>query len=122
MPDGNDAHIRQIVELAVKSANKIAQTENDARDDAREERGLRAQLSMTEKVVGACLIALLGWVGFTVQGTDKKVAVIEARLSSAMEGRYTTSDASRDQQIQQQQIDSLDQRIDRLENYHGAER
>lgn len=109
--DGNSAQIRQVIEEAVKQANSLARS--DRQDD--ESRGLRAQLTMTEKVVGACLIALIAWVGVTVQSTDKRVAVIEARLSGVTEGRYSISDAARDQQIVAAQMEALSQRVSTLE-------
>ena len=105
MPDGNAEQVRAIIEQTVSAM------------DSREGRE-RAQLTMIEKVVGACVIALLGWVGFTVQGTDKRVAVIEAKLSTVTENRYSSTDAERDKEIITERIDGLAQRVSTLETKH----
>lgn len=79
----------------------------------------RWQLSMTEKVVGGCIIALLGWMALTTQSTATKVAVIEARLATATEGRYTTADATRDSKVTEEKIISLSKRVEALERRIG---
>ena len=113
MPEaGNEAQIRLIVEEAVKQANALAQKEREG--------GLRSQATMVEKVVGAALIALVLWVGVTVQSTDKRVAVIEATLRNVTEGRYSSTEAIKDQKILTGEIDALRQRVGRLEAYHEA--
>lgn len=109
-PDGNDAQIRMIVGEAVKQAAALAQEQREG--------GLRAQATMVEKVVGAALIALVLWVGVTVQNTDKRVAVIESQIKNVAEGRYTSGDASRDQQIMREQLEALRARVTALEGYH----
>ena len=105
MVDGNAEQVRAIVEQVVSVMEARVGRE-------------RAQLTMIEKVVGACVIALLAWVGATVQATDKRVAVIEARLSTATEGRYSAAEASRDKEILLGRIELLSQRVSTLEKKH----
>jgi hypothetical protein len=75
----------------------------------------RWQLSVFEKVVGGVVVALLGWQAFTTQTMSVQVAVIEAKLTSATEDRYTGADALRDHALRDQKIGALEQRVIKIE-------
>lgn len=75
----------------------------------------RWQLSITEKVIGGAVMALLGWMAFTTQTTATKMAVIEARLSMMSNDPYTSADAVKDKQITDEKIVALSARVETLE-------
>lgn len=76
----------------------------------------RWQLSLFEKVVGSVVVALLGWMAWTVQITFTQVAVIEAKLTLATSDNYTGSDAVRDQSIADATTRALEARVTKLES------
>jgi hypothetical protein len=83
--------------------------------DKAPEEELFEQRTLMEKVIGTCIIALLGWTALTVQTTSTKVAVIEARLQLMPSDQYSSRDADRDNSMIEEKLKTLSARIDRLE-------
>lgn len=77
------------------------------------------QLSITEKVIGGVILALLGWVAITTQSTSTRVAVIESRLTDMSLDRYTSDHAAKDKQILEEKITALTLRVETLERVRG---
>lgn len=75
----------------------------------------RWQLSVFEKVVGGAILALLGWMAWTVQTTSTQVAVIEAKLTVVAADNYTSKDADRDIHLTDEKIAALAARVAKLE-------
>lgn len=75
----------------------------------------RWPLSIAEKVVGGCVILLLGWMATSVQTTATKVAVIEAQLRTLSASPYSAADAAKDRDLVNERIAALTRRVDTLE-------
>ena len=69
-----------------------------------------------EKIVGGCVILLLGWMATSVQATATKVAVIEAQLRAVTASPYSAADAAKDRDLIDERVAALAQRIETLEN------
>lgn len=77
----------------------------------------RWQLSMMEKAIGSCIIALLIWMATTIQATATRLAVIESEMIDLREltkDRYTRSDHDK-------YAAYTEKRLLRLEAKHGLE-
>lgn len=73
------------------------------------------ELTMTQKIVGAGIIGLIGWTAWTTQDTSVKVAVMDAKLTAATDNRYRSQDAARDLALRDQRLNSLADRVAQLE-------
>lgn len=73
------------------------------------------ELSVTHKIVGGAITALLCWVAWTTQQTSQDVAVLSAKLTAATEDRYRAADAARDLALRDERINTLATRVMDLE-------
>lgn len=74
------------------------------------------ELNLVEKVVGGGVVALLGWMAFTLQSVTVDVAVIKSELASGNRDRFTFQEgkalSDRVDKLEQQ-VDTLEQRMDK---------
>jgi len=71
----------------------------------------RWQLSLVEKVVGGAMLALLGWMAFTVQQVSVDVAVLKDQAERGNQDRFTMQDGQR----LTDRLDRAEARIQQLE-------
>lgn len=73
------------------------------------------QLSMTQKVVGAVTVGLLGWSAYTTQQTSIQVAVLDAKLETATDLRNRVNNMEVELSGTHERMNALAGRITSLE-------
>lgn len=78
-----------------------------------------------QSFIGIIVIGVMGWVGYNVNESAKKIVALDIKVETLQEqiddieegtrNRYTKQDATRDFELRDSNINSLLQRIDRLE-------
>ncbi|MHB9879076.1 hypothetical protein ACSMXM_05380 [Pacificimonas sp. ICDLI1SI03] len=134
--EGDLAQLNMMAKAMAKSAVAEISSEFSAKldglrkDYVKEPRTL--ELSQTEKgvatVITAVVIALLGWMGVTVQGMSTSQSAMKVQIEyltrateQTSESRYTREDAAAERRDVANQFMAVDRRITRLEAYHGLE-
>lgn len=66
----------------------------------------RWELTLIEKIVGAVLLGMLGWMAFTLQQMTVDVAVIKTELANGNRDRFTGQEGK-----------ALTERVERIEEH-----
>lgn len=73
------------------------------------------QFTMTQKIVGGCISAVLIWTAYTTQQTSIQVAVLDAKLESATDLRNRVNVMETDLSAARERMNGLAARITELE-------
>lgn len=73
------------------------------------------QFTMTHKVVASLIVALLGYMAWTVQDTSTKVAVLDAKVESSIDLQKRVTILESDHSAATERVNSLAFRITALE-------
>lgn len=73
------------------------------------------QFTMTHKIVGGCITAILVWTAYTTQQTSTQVAVLSAQVESGVDLRNRVNIMEKDQSTSFERMNSLAGRITALE-------
>lgn len=80
------------------------------------------ELNMVQKAIGTILMALIGWIGWTVNDTSTRIAVMESQMNGLLDSagdRYTATQAATDKTANITRLVAIERRLERLEDKHG---
>lgn len=84
--------------------------------------GKDVELTLIQKAIGTTVMALIGWIGWTVNDTATRIAVMESQMAGLIDSagdRYTSTQAASDKAAANARDAAMERRLERLESKHG---